>query len=68
MQEIFIEWILNPLINGGSVVGADWIILQFYKLFSYGDRKGTVEAFSLMPKHRLDQQLSDYIRSSSLEP
>ena len=47
--------------------GADWLILQMYKLFSYGDRRGTVEAFSVLPKHRIDQRLSDYIKTLSLE-
>ena len=47
------------------LAGADWLILKGYQAFSWGDRDGSIAAISVLPKHRLDQQLSDYISSKT---
>ena len=44
-----------------TIPGMDRVILWFYQAFSWGDRAGTVEAYSTLPKHQLDQQMWEYV-------
>ena len=38
-------------------------------MFSWGDRDGIIYALSVLPKHKLDQELSDYLKTKeSMQP